>query len=246
MSFADLRRELSARGIRGSLAARIEAELADHLACDPQANLGDPAEIAERFAAELRIVRTRRATLGTFVALAACAVLVVVAGQSRAPGHPFAGLAIVAGAQIAFVAGCLALIRALRGRTPGDLRLAQRRAVVALAGGALVAAGLVGELRTTTYVCAAVAALVLAAAAVATRRARLLTPAADMDGLARDFGPYAPLILGVLGATAVALVVFQGVVFEGSGWEGIIRGAIEAGGLAAGVVVLGRPLRLRA
>jgi len=61
MSFlSDLRRELAARGIRGRLADRIVAEFADHLACDPDANLGTPEEIAERFAAELPVARTRR------------------------------------------------------------------------------------------------------------------------------------------------------------------------------------------
>ena len=71
MSFlADLRRELARNGIRGGLARRIELELADHLACDPHASLGAPAEIAERFAVELRVVRTRRAAIATFGALA--------------------------------------------------------------------------------------------------------------------------------------------------------------------------------
>jgi hypothetical protein len=246
MSLHDLRRELAARGIRGRLAARIELEFADHLACDPQANLGEPAEIAERFAAELRVVRTRRATLGTFAALAVCAALLAIAGASGVHGDPWAGLTIVAGGQIAFVAGCLALVRALRGRTPGDFRLAQRRAAVALAGGAVVAAGLAVEGRTSAYVSAALAAVLLAVAAAATHRARALTPAGEFVGLSRDFGRHAPLILLALAAAAVGVIAFQGVVFEGSGWEGIIRGAIEAGGLGAGVLVLGRPLALRA
>lgn len=246
MSFAELRRELAARGIRGRLAARIEAELADHLACDADAQLGTPVEIAERFAVELRAVRTRRATLGTFTALAACAVLIVVAAGRGAPGDPWGGLAIVAGAQIAFVAGCLALLRALRGRTPGDLRLAQQRAGVALLAGCAIVGGLVAQGRILAFVCAAAGFVLLAVAATATRRARLLTPPGDAAGLSYDLGPHASLILFALGAIAVGGILLQGVTVEGSGWEGIIRGAIEAGGLAAGVAVLGRPLRLRA
>lgn len=246
MSFADLRRELAARGIRGRLASRIEAELADHLACDPDANLGEPAAIAERFAAELRVVRTRRASIETFVALAVCAALILVAGSSRAPGHPVAGLAIVGFGQIAFVAGCLALSRGLRGRTPGDLRVAQRRASVALTAGLGVAAGLAGEVRPTTYVCAAVAAGTLAVAAAATRRAALLTPNGEALGLRGDLGRHASLVLAGLGVAVVAAVTLQGVLFEGSASEGVIRGAMEGGGLLLGVAVLGRVLRLRA
>lgn len=240
-----LRRELAARGIRGRLAARIEAELDDHVACDPVANLGTPAEIAERFAVELRGPRTRRASLGTFAALAATAVLLAVSAPSHASAQAWAGLLILAGGQIAFVAGSLAVLRALRGTTAGDLRLAQRRAAIALAAGALVAAGLAAEGRTITLAFAAACVVPLAAAARANLQAARLTPPARAAGLDADFGPQAALVLLALAVVAVAGVVFQGVAFEDSGWEGIIRGAIEAGGLAAGVVVLGRPLGLR-
>lgn len=248
MSFLpNLRRELSARGIRGHLARRIEAELADHLACDPQAHLGEPAEIAERFAAELRIVRTRRASFETFAALAACATLIVVAGAQRGTqGDPWAGLAFVGCGQIAFVAGCLALLRGLRARTPGDLRVAQRRAAVALVAGTGVALGIAAEGHLLAYGCAAIALVPLAFAASATRRAAQLTPDGEARGLSADLGSHSSLLLATLGSIAVAGIVFQGVVFERSGWEGVIRGAIEAGGLILGVAALGRLLRLRA
>jgi hypothetical protein len=243
---ADLRRELAARGIRGRLAERIEAELADHLACDPAARLGDPAEIAERFAAELRVVRSRRAVWETFAALAVCAALLGVAERHPAGGASWAGIVVAVSAQIAFVAGCLALLRGVRARTAGDFHLAQRRAAVALVAGAGVAAGMAGEGRLLAYVCAAAAAVPLVVAASATRRAALVTAGGDSEGLAADLGPHARRILLALGAVAVAGVVVQGVVFEGSGWEGLIRGAVEAGGLVAGVVALGRVLGLRA
>jgi hypothetical protein len=237
----DLRSELAAHGIRGRLAARIEAEFADHLACDPTARLGTPAEIAERFAAELRVVRTRRASIGTFAALGVTALLLAALAGTQRAGSPFAAIGFLAFGQIAFVAGTLALWRGLRGRTAGDFRIAQRRGLVALAAGGVVCASLVADVGPLAL---AVAPL-LAAAAVATRRAAALTPAAPAEGLSADFGRHAGLVLLALGAIAVGVVVFQGIAFEDSGWEGVIRGAIEAGGLAAGVAVLGRPLALR-
>jgi hypothetical protein len=232
-----LRRELAARGIRGRLAARIEAELDDHLACDPQARLGEPREIAERFAVELRGVRTRRASLGTFGALVAAALFLFILARNGSRG-PAVGLGILAFGQIAFVAGTLAVWRALRGRSAGDFRVAQRRATVGLVAGAGV------------LICIAPVGLaglpLLAVAAGATRRAAALTPAEPAKGLSADFGPQARLVLLALGLIAVAGVAYQGVAFEGSGWEGLIRGAIEAGGLTAGVAVLRAPLALRA
>jgi hypothetical protein len=243
MSFLDdLRHALAANGIRGRLAARIEDEIADHLACDPGARLGTPAEIAERFAAELCVVRTRRSSVATFGALGVTALLLAAMAGTRHAGSAFAALGFVAFGQIAFVAGTLALWRGLRGRSAGDFRIAQCRGLVALAAGAVVSASLVAEVGPVAL---AVVPL-LAAAALATRRAAILTPKATAVGLSADFGRHATLILVALGAIAVGGIVFQGIAFEGSGWEGVIRGAIEAGGLAAGVAVLGRPLALRA
>jgi hypothetical protein len=250
MSFLDeLRRELSRRGIRGRLARRIEAELADHLACDPAADVGAPAEIAERFAAELRVVRTRRASIVTFAALAVCAALLLAAGARNGSSSMgvVKGLSVfgaLAFAQIAFVAGTLALVRGLRARTPGDLRLAQRRGAVALASGGLVALSLVG----LGQLWGVVGVLPLLLAAVATRSAAVLTPVGDAPGLSADLPPvlrgHVRPVLIAAALVAVAGIVFQGVVFEGSGWEGVIRGTIEAGGLAIGVTALGRPLAL--
>jgi hypothetical protein len=263
---ADLRHELGSRGIRGRLADRIEAELADHLACDPGAHLGAPAEIAERFAAELRVVRTRRASLETFGALALTGSLFVATAalvgnySTRTTHSPVAGLALVVLGQIAFVAGMLALVRGLRGRTAGDFRLAQRRAAVALVSGGVVAVALAVQGATlrpmplwwhALAIAGGIAAVpALGAAGVATWRAAEITPAGAAAGLSGDLPPlladHARAILVALGAVAVAGVVFQGVAFEGSAWEGVLRGALEAGGLAAAVAVLGRVLGLRA
>ena len=67
--FAELRRELAACGVEPRRVRRIVLELEDHLACDSEAKLGEPGEIAVRFADELRIVRTRRAAVGGFASL---------------------------------------------------------------------------------------------------------------------------------------------------------------------------------
>jgi hypothetical protein len=63
---AELGRELAAVGIRGRERDRILAEFADHLACDPDAVLGDPRELARQFADDLATDTTRRAALWTF------------------------------------------------------------------------------------------------------------------------------------------------------------------------------------
>jgi hypothetical protein len=114
--------ELARVGIRGRLARRIELELADHERCNPQANLGEPRLIAERFAEELRLPATRRAAHVGFGSLAVAAVLLGVSQRtiSVAGGFPdvfggrgsvvaFAGLAIVVAGQVAFVGGVLAV-----------------------------------------------------------------------------------------------------------------------------------------
>ena len=142
----DLRAELDRAGIRGATRRRIELELADHLACDPssEARLGSPREVAERFAAELRTTRTRRAAWRSFFALALTAALLVVHARALSPLGSWSavagtnatfvslgGLLMVLCAQIAFVAGVLAIRR-----TPTDsaeAALVQRRAAVALA-----------------------------------------------------------------------------------------------------------------
>jgi hypothetical protein len=52
-------------------------------------------------------------------------------------------------------------------------------------------------------------------------------------------------VLVSLGLLAAGFVAASGAVFESSGVEGLVRGAIECVGLLAGVVVLGRGLGLR-
>jgi hypothetical protein len=242
---SQLRGELARAGIRGRYAARIVAELEDHLATDPNAHVGAPREIAERFASELRIARTRRAMLVTFVALAVCGALfmLVVATHrgSTSPGWtaPVSALAALAAAQIAFVAGMLALVRVLRARTAGDLRVAQRRGFVALAAGAIVAVALAG----TGALYALLALPGLALAARASRSALAITPDESADGLRVDL-PFPRVTLTLLGAAAAGIVFLQGVVGEKSLQEGLIRGGIEVTGLVLGMLLLGRVLAL--
>lgn len=270
MSFlGELRRELDRNGIRGRLARRIEAELADHLECDPQAQLGTPAEIAERFAVELRVVRTRRAAKGSFAALALSALTLFLASGAiqSAGGYPahsgvlvsLTGLGMVAFAQVAFVAGVLALVRGLRGRTPGDLRLAQRRTVVAVAaGGGLACTVLAHALavrpmplwwHAAIVACALAPLPGLVLAGAAARNASALTPAGDAAGLSADLpGPLRRSpgwVLAALGAFAVAFVLVQGTTFEASVTEGLARAGFEAAGILVAVALLGRMLGLR-
>ena len=273
MSFlADLRRELARNGIRGGLARRIELELADHLACDPHASLGAPAEIAERFAVELRVVRTRRAAIATFGALALsgsllCLSVLAIApaggthgGAPRSLVAPFSGLGMIAFGQIAFVAGLLALVRGLRPRGVADLGLAQRRAVVALFAGGLASVCLAANALAAPEMPVWWRALALASgllplpalggALEATRAAAAITPdsgcAAALEGdLPGPFGMHPGAVLAALGGVAVSFVVLQGVFGEGSLVEGLVRGAIEATGLIVAVLLLGRVLGLR-
>jgi hypothetical protein len=267
----DLDRELAANGIARRRARRIRAELADHLACDPEARLGEPGEIAERFAVELRGIETRRAVLTGFGALALAGLLLAAAamagprhypsvGGARATVVGLTGLGILGCAQIAFVAGCLAAWRVLRRDGVADLALAQRRGAVALLAGAGVSAGLLVHGALLRPMPAAWIALTLTAgalplpglvlAAARLREAATLTPATGAPtSLADDLpaalrGRGAPL-LAALAALATALVVLQGIVGERSLSEGIVRGAIEAAGLFLGVVLLGRLLGLR-
>lgn len=267
----DLDRELATAGISRRRAARIRLELADHLACDPDAPLGTPAEVAERFAAELRGVETRRAVLTTFATLAVAGVLVGVAGLAGPAAYPsttgvrgwvdaLSGLALLAFGQVAFVAGCLALWRVLRRNGVADLALAQRRAGVALAAGGGVSVALLLNASVLRPMPPAWIALMVVAGALPLpglalgglrlHAAAALTPApGETTGFADDL-PSAlrgrgPALLVALAVAAVGLIVVQGIAGEGSAMEGVVRGAIEAGGLFLGVVLLGRLLGLR-
>jgi len=156
-------RRLGEAGLDVVTMRRLVAEARDHLLeaaeTDGEAAavgaFGDADEIARQTAAELGTTRTRRAAVSAFGLLAfagaAYAVLFVTLAQAgstditggRVPGLGSAALAgVVFFPQLAFVAGCLALVRVLRLRGFGaqpaaELRVQRARVVVALVAGAL-------------------------------------------------------------------------------------------------------------
>jgi len=261
---AELARELAHVGIRGRQRQRILTELADHLACDATADLGDPRELAQQFADDLAVQTTRRAALWSFGALALVAVAVgvpevtlprvpdIFGGRSPLLAAP-ATLAVVLGAQIAFAAGCLAVLRALR--RPQDVTLVRRRTAVAVAAGAATALG--SALYALNFWdevpmwwgllavgAAATALLPLAAPAAACIRAtRLRVSSRDpAPGLAADLGSAAsPLAIG---GAAVLLILLGTSVAERSLTEGALRGGFEAVAFATCFLALRRPLAL--
>jgi len=171
---------LDAAGVRGTAAERVVAEARDHLAeavvqrGEEEAAVrafGPAVALAELVAAELATARTRAAAFGAFAALAAAGAFYAVLFLTLpSAGNPdiFAGRIPELGAlafaglvffpQLAFVAGCLALVRAARLRRRGALPAAELsvqrwRTVVALSAGlltllslAIVAVDFSGEL----------------------------------------------------------------------------------------------------
>jgi hypothetical protein len=201
----DLSEQLSSVGVAGRQRARILAEIADHLSCDPSANLGAPDALARQFADELGTTRARHAAFTSFAALAlvgmlfAAALMTFPGGVLGIPGNqptPFAGdlgagIMILA-SQVAFVAGTLAALRALHRRRDGVIARSEavvmvRRSAVALGAGvatmvgmALVAVALRSQVApwwpTLALVSAGVGVAALAAATPAALRAGRLRP----------------------------------------------------------------------
>ena len=133
--------ELGRVGIRGRLRGRILAEYADHLACAPEAQLGEPAALARQFADELGSTRARRAAVTGFGALALAGALFGLAfvtsdaAFGAAPrggsivGRIATGLAILF-SQVSFVAGTLAVLRWVARRGSGVLPAAEATVIV--------------------------------------------------------------------------------------------------------------------
>jgi hypothetical protein len=272
--------QLTAVGIAGRQRARIVAEIADHLSCDANATLGDPAALARQFADELGTFRARRAAFTAFSALAVAgaltAVLLAIApvGVPRAAvshGVASLGAAIaVLSAQVAFVAGVLAALRALRRRRSCVVARAEavvivRRAAVGLAAGlttmlgiALLAAAVAHHVapwwRTFAFITAAVGAAALAGSAPATLRASRLRPVADgaAGDMFDDLGSLAPRplrgrpwILAVLLAGTIAIAIMAAGAFQSDGYDGALRGLADGGACLMGFAVLSRYLGLR-
>jgi hypothetical protein len=261
----ELGRELSAVGIRGRRRARILAEFADHLACDPQARLGEPRELARQFADELAADTARRTAFATFGSLAVVAAAVVlpqlalprvpdITGGTSTPLVGAATLAMILGAQIAFAAGCLAALRALRFEGPQDVPLIRRRTVAALAAGSATALGsalyalnfrgvVPSWWSALALAAAAAAALPLAASTAAyVRGGGIAVSGGSAPGLAADLGPLAHPAL--IGSTAIFVVLAGTAVAESSIVEGAIRAAFEGVAFVVCFLALRRPLAL--
>jgi hypothetical protein len=262
----ELGRELAKVGIRGRRRKRILTEFADHLACDPEAPLGEPRQLAAQFADELASDAARRTALGTFSALVVVAFAVglsqvtlptvpdITSGRSMFLVGP-ATLAMVIGSQIAFAAGVLAAMRALRLAGPQEVALIRRRVAVAVGGGALTATGSVlyavnfWGVVPSWWALLAVAgagasAVSLAASALAYRSSNSIavSPTEAARGLSADLGPFARPWL--IGAVAAGTMLVATSILEGSVVEGALRGGFEAILFVGCFVALRRPLAL--
>jgi hypothetical protein len=146
----ELGTELARVGVRGARQERIIAEFADHLSCDPDADLGDPRVLVGEFADGLGTSFARTAAFRAFLALALAGLLIAVRGVtllslgtvSLSTGDAVALVISALAGQVAVVAGGLGLLRAigLRGRGSIPRREAavlSRRAGVGLAAGAV-------------------------------------------------------------------------------------------------------------
>ncbi len=146
----ELEAELARSGIGGARRERIVTEFADHLSCDPDADLGDPATLATRFADELGTSFARTAAFHAFLALALAGTLVAVRAVALLPldagglgtAETVALLISVLAAQVALVAGGLGLLRAHQLRRAGTIPR-QEASVLARRAGTGLAAGVV-------------------------------------------------------------------------------------------------------
>ena len=271
----ELARELAAVGIRGRLRRRIVAEVADHLACDPDADLGPPRALARQFADELGTSRSRRAAFAGFAALGVAGVAYAVAfvasaGMTATQPHSrvigwLAAAALVVAPQIAFVAGALALLRALRRRRDCALPAQEVQVLVRRTGVALAAGlGTMGAVAVSAHEYGAHAGIAYAAAAIGGGALLLAAPSAlaaarirpagagDAGDVFADLGALVPerlrgdaRRLARAVAAAVGLAVWAAGIVQGDPIDGLIRGVAEALACLGGFAVLGRFLGLR-
>lgn len=160
---ARLEEELATRRVRCSVRRRILLEYADHLACEPESEqrLGDPAQLAGAFAAELAADDARAVARNTFASLALAAFALVIGQLTIVPGGGYPGynsggstaLALIAivmilvAPQVALVTGSLGALRAFRRRhSPllpnAEIALIHRRCVIGGAAGLVTCAAL--------------------------------------------------------------------------------------------------------
>jgi hypothetical protein len=247
-----LDRELAALGVPARRRRRIRVELEDHLACDPSADLGDPAELARRFADELGAAYARRAAYSVFLALVPVGVL---SGVLALVSHGTVNVGTILGGQLAFVGGTLALLRAWRLRratvvTAADATFLRRRVLLGIGGGLLTLASIaVATQRPLALLSVASGAVVLAVAAAACLAAIRIRPVAA--GGAHDFsfdvGVRAdPWRLALWIAAAVVVCIAVAGIVQSDPLDGLVRAFGDGLLCLAGFAALGRPLGLRA
>lgn len=283
MSYLDsLGNELDAVGIRGRRRARILAEFADHLECDPSASLGEPEQLARQFADELGTSLARRAAFVTFAGLALAAALFAV-GLLRGQGKFFASASsarpvlgdigvwfTVLGAQVAFVAGSLAALRAFRLRRSTVVSRAEaatilRRTGVGVGAGIVTMVGfglsalalrhhVAGSWETLALGLSAGGILVLLAVTPAVTTAARVRPTTEGSAgdLYEDFGPLipgqlrrGPWTFAIAVAAAIAVVIALAGVVQSDPFDGILRGLMDGAACLVGFGLLGRYLGLR-
>ena len=279
---AELARELRRHGVEGRAARRVVDEAREHLRDlgGDAARFGSPEEIARAVAGELAVTRTRfAASLGFAVLVVvglAYLAFVTLAGGSHPPdftGGESAALGVLAVVglvlfpQVAFVSGCLVLVRAVRlrgARVVGaaELGLLRRRTAVAVGAGALTVASAAlwaVEFRADVTAwpillgCVLLAPLLAASLAGVRRSAR---PQAAEAGAGGDVFDDLPLLArlrldrGVRLVAATTVLVGAGAfaggwLEEGDPGSGLVRGAFEAVLVLACYAVLAGPLGLR-
>jgi hypothetical protein len=272
-----LERELAERGVRGGTARRVLAEARDHL-LELEENhgtierFGTSEQVAREIAAQLATTRTIRSAYGAFGALAVVglAYLAFMALVDRegspdlfAGRHELIGVTAVLGLalfpQIAFVSGCLALLRALRLRRDAVLSSEELHVISGRATVALVAAGLATasmalwslEFRVDAGLLTLAALSFFALVVVGSAVIRAGRPLASAGGAAGDLFDdlgfrMDPWPFALLFAAAVALLGFAGGwVAEGGPGGGLVRGAFEGVAVLACFALLGRRLALR-
>jgi len=276
----ELSRELAAHGIGGRTRRRILLEANDHLRSDAaaQERFGSAREVANSFAAELGAQASRRAAVSAFAALGVAGAVYagsfVSLGFAGPPSETLApalgALAfavIIVAPQVAFVAGVLALARALRGRhartiPTRELIVIRRRTGVALLFGLLTMGALSlyayefrsvlpGWWLTLTYTSTAGASVLLALAATPALAASRVRPqvAGDAGDVLADVGVARfgddPWRFARLIAVAVGLLVWLAAAVRGDPFDGLIQGVFEGLACFGGFAVFGRYLGLR-
>ena len=160
---ARLEDELESRRVRRSVRRRILLEYADHIACEPESEqrLGDPAQLAGAFAAELAADDARAVARNTFASLALAAFALVIGQLTIVPAGGYPGnnsagstalawtaiVLILVAPQVALVAGSLGALRAFRRRhsqalPDAEVALIYRRCAIGGVAGLVTCAAL--------------------------------------------------------------------------------------------------------